>query len=347
MNNNKIPSILSLTFDELKQFLINNKYESYRAKQIYDFIYQKEINKFSDITNIPNSLINILNNNFILNPIEQTKQQIDYKCKTYKYLFNLNDNNKIESVNNYLIIIETTLCISSQVGCPLKCPFCSTGQMGLKRNLLSDEIVAQLMHAKKNHGSIDNIVFMGMGEPLLNYNNVIKSIKIINSKEGTNFGAKRITLSTAGITRGIRKLANEELNVNLALSLNSPTQTDREKLMPFSKRNNNLKDIINACKYYQQKTNKRITIEYVMIKDINMTKKHAKEIIKLSKELKFNLNLIPFNPIPNCEYTSPSNSDVFFFNQLFKYSKIEVVQRKRKGKDISAACGQLITEVAK
>jgi 23S rRNA (adenine2503-C2)-methyltransferase len=340
---NDIPSIFSLTFGELKQFLIDKQYEPYRAKQIYHFLYQKGIDKFSDIPNIPKTLIETLNNSFIVNTIQIVKQQVSHNSETYKYLLNLNDNHKIESV----VIIDrprNTLCISSQVGCPLGCLFCLTGQMGIKRNLLAGEMVAQFIHAKKIHGSIDNVVFMGMGEPLLNYNNVMKSIKIINSDEGLNFGAKRITISTAGITKGMRKLAHETINIRLAVSVNSLNQLDRAKIMPFSKRNNSLKELISTCKYYQKKTDKRITLEYTMIKDVNMTKQDAKELIKLSKELQFNLNLIPFNLIPNCDYRVPSNSDIFFFTQLFKYSKIEVVQRKRKGRDISAACGQLITE---
>lgn len=338
------PTILSLTLDDLEKRLVQDGFEKYRAKQIYQFLYQKNPNEFEDIANIPKPLKDYLNKTYLLNPLQEIKKQTTSYQDTYKYLFKLQDNLAIETV---LIKSDkrNTLCISSQVGCPLNCLFCATGKMGIKRSLYAGEIVAQFLSLKKKHNTIDNIVFMGMGEPFLNYNNVIKAIQILNNETGANFGIRRITISTSGIVKSIRRLAHENLQVNLAVSLNSPFQSKRSILMPFTKKNNDLREVIKACEYYQEKTNRRITFEYVMIKDLNMRKDDAKQIIKLSKQLNFNLNLIPYNPVEGCEFTTPKEPDIYHFTNLFKYSKIEIVQRKRKGKDISAACGQLATSI--
>ncbi|MDH4128372.1 MAG: 23S rRNA (adenine(2503)-C(2))-methyltransferase RlmN [Spirochaetota bacterium] len=338
---NKLPSILSLTYEELMDHLVNAGFEKYRSQQIYQFLYQKGVKQFSDIINIPKKLIDYLESSFTLHTLNEIDCKVSKKEDTYKYLFQLSDGLKIESV----VIKEfnrNTLCISSQVGCPLNCVFCLTGKMGIERNLKTDEIIDQFLYLKEKHESIDNIVFMGMGEPFLNYNNLIKAIRIFNSKDGLNFSIRRITISTAGIIKGIRRFANEELNLHLAVSLNSPFQSERLKIMPFTKKNT-LGDLLSVCKYYQEKTGRRITFEYVMIKNVNIDKKDAKRIIQFSEDIHFNLNLIPYNPIPNCDYVSPTKEEIFKFIQYFKYSNVEVVQRKRKGRDISAACGQLAT----
>lgn len=336
-----LPSILSYTFAELKEILIEAGFEKYRTQQIYQSIYHKETSLFSETKNLPKKLIEYLNSHFIINPLTEIDCKVSQKKDTYKYLYLLQDELKIESV----LIKEgyrNTLCISSQVGCPLDCKFCATGRMGMQRNLKPAEIVAQFTNAKLKHRSIDNIVFMGMGEPFMNYNNVTKAIRILSSEEGLNFSPRRITISTAGIVRGIRRLADENLNVHLAVSLNSPFHTDRVKIMPLTKKDT-VKLLINACKYYQDKTKNRITFEYLMLKDINTRKKDAKEIIKFSKELNFIINLIQYNPIPNSVYQPPTIQEVYNFARNFKYTNVEVVQRKRKGRDISAACGQLAT----
>ncbi len=339
---NLTPSILSYELDELSDILSEAGFEKYRAKQIFQFLYEKEVKDFSEMSNISKNHRDYLQNNFVMNPLDVLDCRVSNHKDTHKYLFQLADGYKIESV----LIKEgsrNTLCLSTQVGCSLKCSFCATGKMGLKRNLKAGEIIAQFLYIRGKHGSIDNIVYMGMGEPFLNYNNVIKSVRIFNSKDGLNFGIRRITLSTAGMVKGIYSLVKENLNIHLAVSLNSPFQSERVKLMPSSKKNNELKELIKACEYYQEKTGQRITFEYVMIKGVNMRKEDAKQIIKMAKGLKFNLNLISYNVSESNEYQAPIPPEIARFVQYFQYSKIEIVQRKRKGKDISAACGQLAT----
>lgn len=334
-------SIYSLSYDELQNVLIENSFEKYRTKQIYQFLYDKEVKSFGEMKNIPKKLVDFLEDQFTLKALDLETVQISERKDSHKYLFNLDDGNQIESV---LIKdgIRNTLCISSQVGCPLNCQFCATGTMGIIRNLSAGEIVNQYVYVKGKHGTIDNIVYMGMGEPLLNYNNVMKSIRILNDERGLNVGIKRITISTAGIERGIKRLADENLNFNLAVSLNAPEQDLRSKIMPFSKKIP-LKDLLSACKEYQEKTGKRITFEYVCIKNLNMERVHSKKIIKLKDDLKFNLNLIPYNPIEGSELESPEPEDMDRFESFFEFSRLEVVKRKRKGRDIAAACGQLVT----
>ncbi len=336
-------SILSYTLESLQNSLLEQGFESFRAKQIFHFLYQKNVKSFSEMNNLPKKLIEYLVSQFHILGVQEENHIISERKDTHKYLFTLMDNMKVESV----IINEgsrNTLCLSSQVGCSLNCVFCATGQMGMKRNLSSGEMISQFLFLKGKHGQIDNIVFMGMGEPLLNYNNLINTIKILNSKEGLNFGIRRITISTAGVAKNIRRLADENLHIHLAVSLNSPDPMTRINLMPFSKRIP-LKEVLDACKFYQEKTKRRITFEYVLFKGINSSKKDAKSIIKLFDDLQFNLNIIPYNPIDGCKYETPSHDEVEEFTRYFQYSKIEVVQRKRKGRDISAACGQLATHI--
>ncbi len=336
----KRSSIYSLTQNDLSQVLMEAGFEKYRSQQIFQFLYQKRLNQFSDMKNLPESLRTYLAEHFVISSLGNLDHQISQDKNTHKYLFGLSDGLRIESV----VIKDgsrNTLCLSSQVGCSLNCRFCATGQMEIKRNLKPGEILDQFLYLKDKHGSIHNIVFMGMGEPLLNYNNVINSIRILNSKDGLDVGIKRITVSTAGIAKGIRRLADESMNIQLAVSLNAPDQELRAEIMPFAQKIT-LQEVIGACHFYQEKTGRRFTFEYVLIKGVNMRKGDAKKIVKLSKELHFNLNLIPYNPVSGCDYQSPTPYEVDQFVKNFQYSRLEVVQRKRKGRDISAACGQLL-----
>jgi len=339
VKDTRLLSIHSLSQDELCHHLVEAGFESYRGKQVYQFLYHHEINSFQDMKNLPRKLIEYLEGHFILKALSLLDTRVSGKKDCYKYLFELADKRKVESV----VIKDRsrkTLCLSSQVGCSLNCVFCATGQLENQRNLSPGEMVSQFLYAREKHGSIDNLVFMGMGEPLLNYKNLIKTIRILNSKEGVNFGMKRITISTAGITRSIRRLADEKMNLHLAVSLNSPDTKTRLELMPFSKKIP-LKDLLGALRYYQEKTGDRITLEYVMLKNVNMSRQDAKAIINLTKELRFNLNLIPYNPVPELGYESPDHEDIDRFMRFFQYSRLEIVLRRRKGEDIGAACGQL------
>ncbi|GMT49681.1 MAG: putative dual-specificity RNA methyltransferase RlmN [bacterium] len=315
----KQASIHSFTQEDLSHTLMEAGFEKYRSQQIFQFLYQKKLKQFSDMKNLPESLRTFLTDHFTISSLSNVNHLTSQDKSTHKHLFSLSDGLRIESV----VIKEgsrNTLCLSSQIGCSLNCRFCATGQMEIKRNLNPGEIIDQFLFLKDKYGSVDNIVFMGMGEPLLNYNNVMKSIRILNSKDGLGVGIKRITISTAGIAKGIRRLAGESMNIQLAVSLNAPDQELREEIMPFS-RKINLQEMIAACHFYQEKTGKRITFEYVLIKDINMRKNDAKKIIKLSKELHFNLNLIPYNPISDCDYQSPTPYEVDQFVKSFQYSR--------------------------
>lgn len=325
--------------NELKHIMEENTFKTFRAKQIYNWLYNGGINDIEEMKNIPKNLKLFLKENFIINPIQTVQKQEDKDADTIKYLLKLPDDNMIECV-----LIKSgdrkTICISSQVGCPLNCSFCSTATMGFIRNLTAGEIVGQFQLLKMNHQKLDNIVFMGMGEPMLNYENVAKAIRIINNKNGLNFGIKRITLSTAGVVKGIQKLTEDKLNIKLAVSLNSPIEQQRIRLMPVTK-TNSLGELIKALKLYQETTGKRITFEYVMIKNENMDKKHAEKIIDLKKELNFNLNIIPYNDSLNTSLKTPNSQDIERFLSYFVDTDIEIVRRYKKGNNINAACGQL------
>jgi 23S rRNA (adenine2503-C2)-methyltransferase len=232
--------------------------------------------------------------------------------------------------------------VSTQVGCPLGCTFCATGKMGFKRNLTSGEIVDQII-ALKDHKPT-HVVLMGMGEPLLNYDNTIKALKIINSELGLFFAAKRITLSTAGIPDMIRKLADLTLKVKLAISLNAPTDEKRNQLMPINKKHP-LKTVLEAVKYYTNKTKRRVTFEYVLIKDFNDSQKDALELSKLVRGIPCKINLIPYNSVPDLPFEKPSEEKIIAFRGYLFPRCPAVTLRKSKGEDIQAACGQLCTHL--
>ncbi len=357
MDNNDLnlrKPILSMTLNDMEDVLIKNNFKKYRAKQIYEWIYKHKVDSFDSMNNIPKQIRQYLSENYNLLSVYEIDRQDSKNGETTKLLLELPDRMRIECV-----IIRSgdrkTLCISSQVGCPLDCLFCATAKMGFIRNLTVDEIVSQLMYALSIEGNIDNIVFMGMGEPLLNYDEVKKTISIINDPQGLNTGIRRITLSTAGVIKGIERLISDELNIRLAVSLNSAINEKRNMLMPINK-SNPLKNLLQTLFVYQEKTGKRFTFEYVMIEGVNMNEDDANAIIDLSKNLNFNLNIIPYNKVNKSLYkpdttvynfTRPSEESISKFLSYFKYSDIEIVQRYKKGDDISAACGQLATNFEK
>lgn len=356
LNDKKI-SILNLTIGNLSDILVNNGFEKYRAKQVLNWIYKSLTFSFEDMSNLPKKLRIFLSEQFNILSVKEIKTLNSKDGNTTKFLLSLNDNYKIECV---LIGNEKrhTLCLSSQVGCPLDCKFCATGKMGFLRNLDTSEIISQFLHVKSITGNIDNVVFMGMGEPLLNYDNVMLAIKLLNDKNYLNFGIRRIAISTAGIIKGIEKLMEDSspttdntntktqntLMPRLAVSLNSAIEKIRSDIMPINK-TNPLKKLVDALKKYQEKTGKRFTFEYVLIKDLNTNKENADAIIELSKELRFNLNIIPYNPVLSFEFETPSGKEIENFINYFNGSGIEIVRRYKKGNDISAACGQLITQI--
>jgi len=264
--------------------------------------------------------------------------------QTIKVLFNLNDGQKIESVLMRHKDGRRTVCVSSQVGCAMGCIFCATGQQGFKRNLSSSEIVEQVLFfarlLKKEGKKITNIVFMGMGEPFLNYDNVLEAVRILNDKDGFNLGARNISISTCGIVEGIEKLANEKLQLNLAISLHAPNDKLRSSLMPINKIYS-LKKVLTSVHGYIKKTNRKVMFEYLLIDEVNDSQKEAKELARIMEKPLYLVNLISFNPVGHSKFKPSTNQKIKRFKNILEKADINVTQRYRFGQDIDAACGQL------
>lgn len=338
-----LQNLYNFTLTELKELMQKMKMEEYRAKQVFDWLYKSKVCSLDDMKNLPKSIIEKLKLNydiFLPDIAKKIKSKID---GTKKFLLKLKDSSKIECV---LIFDKgrTTLCVSTQVGCPCGCRFCSTATIGFKRNLETGEIVSQIILAQKEtNDKLTNIVFMGMGEPLLNWENLQKSILIISDKDGLNFSQTRITVSTVGIVPFIKKVADSGLKINLAVSLITVDDELRSRLMPINKKYP-LKDIIKAVEYYNKKTGKQITFEYVLFKDLNDDKKSAENIVNRLKTVNYKINLIPYNNSLNKEFTKPSEIRVMNFQRIFLNHGIKAFIRKEKGVDIKAACGQLAAD---
>ncbi len=335
-------NLKGLWIEELEGILDKLREKKYKAKQLAKWIYNKGVLDFAQMTDISKELRRKLSGIAYIEKLKLMKKQTSRIDQTEKFLFELSDGKKIETV----LMREkerVTLCISTQVGCALNCIFCATGSMGFERNLSAGEIVDQIICAKehlKEDEKITNLVIMGMGEPLLNYENTLKSIRMIQSELGLSISAKRITLSTAGIVSQIYKLADEGLKIKLALSLNAPDDELRKKLMPITKKYP-LSKVMEALKYYAEKNDTRITFEYVLIKDINDSKEQALELAKLVRGIPCKINLIPYNPVKNCPYEKPEEQTLQKFRDLLYPRAPAVTLRKSKGEDIQAACGQL------
>ena len=333
----------SLSFDKLTSFFVKNNYPSYRAKQVYEWLWKKSCYSFKDMTNISYELREILENEFVINNIKVDKFQKS-KDGTIKNAIKLHDNLIVESV---LIPTEnrTTACVSSQVGCSLDCEFCATSKMDRIRNLNPDEIYDQVVTINNQSlqyfdRPLSNIVFMGMGEPLMNYKNLVKSIEMISSDKGLNISQKRIVVSTSGIPKMIKKLADEDLKVNLALSLHSAIEETRNKIMPFSIKFP-LNDIKESLDYWYLKTKRKITFEYIVWKGINDSIEHIDALVKYCKSITSKVNLIEYNTIGDEDFQSASPNIINLYKSILEKNKITVTIRRSRGKDIDAACGQL------
>lgn len=331
-------NIYSYPYEELENFLIKINEKKYRAKQIYEWLYIHKIASFKDMSNISKDSINNLINSFSINIIKIKNSQ---KSKdTLKYLFELSDGNLIEAVlmiHNYGI----SICISSQVGCNIGCSFCESGRLKKVRDLEVYEMVQQILLIEKDiNKRIDSVVIMGIGEPFDNYYNVINFIKIINNPFGLSIGARHITVSTSGIIPGIKKFGDEFMQVNLAVSLHAPTDELRSKIMKINDVYN-INNLINTIKEYIKKTNRRVTIEYVMLDYINDEKKHALELVNLLKGMNVYVNLIPYNETNYNKYKKSSKERILAFYDILKKHNINVTIRKEFGLGIDAACGQL------
>ena len=332
-------SLLGLTKDELLNEIKKLDETSYRVSQLIKWIYQKMVFSFDEMTDLPLILREKLDELYTLSlpKILDIRYSSD---KSYKFLLELEDKEKIE-----MILMpegnKTTLCISSQVGCPLGCIFCLTGKMGFRRNLSCKEILAQFILAKMNtKRRITNIVFMGMGEPLLNYDNVLKAIEIMTCREGFGLSLRRITISTAGVVPAINRLGKKNNRIPLAVSLNASDNKTRDYLMPIN-RKYPLDILIETLRKYPIPPRMRITFEYVLIKDINDSPSDAINLAKLIKGIKCKINLIPFNEMPEIKLFKPDDKTIYNFQKLLISKNFTTLIRQSRGKDIKGACGQL------
>ena len=335
--------IRSLSEDELCEFFVKKGFDSYRGKQVYEWIWKKSSYTFDNMTNISKDFRLMLDENFVINHIEVDKIQKS-SDGTIKNAVKLFDDYTVESV---LIPAydRTTACVSSQVGCSLDCKFCATSKLKRMRNLNPDEIYDQVVTINNQslqyfNRPLSNIVFMGMGEPLMNYNNLVKSIEKISSDRGLNISQKRIVVSTSGIPKMIKKLADENLKVNLALSLHSAIEETRNKIMPFSSKFplNNIKESLD---YWYTKTNRKITFEYIVWKGINDTTKDIDSLVSYCKSIPSKVNIIEYNSIGDEDFKSANNNIIEQYKRALEKNKITVTIRRSRGKDIDAACGQL------
>ncbi len=337
-----------MTLPELREYFESAGHSKFRGEQVFNWMYNHLVTDFNDMLNLPKSLRFELNKKNDLQTLRYFDSEISHENGTKKFIFETNEKNKIESV----IIPETkrtTLCISTQVGCPLDCKFCATGLMGYKKNLTAGEIFDQYMLAAKDYGKdrITNIVYMGMGEPLLNFNSTVKSLGLFNEELLTGISLKKITVSTAGIAPKIKELADTNLKVKLALSLHSCFEDIRSKIMPINKKYS-LRQNIESLKYYSNKTGTKITFEYVMLKDLNDRDEDLNALIKLCSQLPSKVNVIPFNSLKHmdpgglsAELEPSPKHRIEHFTRKLKDRNITVMVRDTQGEDIAAACGQL------
>ena len=341
INKEKI-DFKNFTRDDLTEFVRGHGLSLYRAKQIFSWMYRPGITDFSQMTDLGKKLRKFLADQAFFSSLTPRVRE-QSKDGTIKYGFLLDDGNMIESV----LIPDgerNTLCVSSQVGCAMGCLFCLTATMGFIRNLKPAEIVNQVCAVRddllqRRLGSINNLVFMGVGEPLANFANLLSALKILMDQLGLNFSERRTTISTCGLVPGIKELG-EKIKVNLAISLHAVNDDIRDQLMPVNK-TWNIARLLDACRQYPLPKRKRIMIEYILLKDINDAEKDAKQLAKLMKGLRCKINLLPCNETPDLPYRQPSAERIACFQQILLDSGYTVIVRSSRGSDISAACGQL------
>jgi 23S rRNA (adenine2503-C2)-methyltransferase len=331
-------NIFNYKLEDLEEYFLSIGEKKFKARQVFEWIYKKHIYDFYEMSNISKVLQEKLNNTFSTNLLTiKTKQTSKL---TNKYLFELDDGNYIEAVlmrHDY----GNSICVSSQVGCNMGCTFCESGRLKKVRNLDAADMVRQIIMIQEDIDErIDSVVVMGIGEPFDNYTNVMNFVRIINSPYGIEIGARHITISTSGLIPMIKKYGEEDLQTNLAISLHAPNDELRTKLMPVN-RAYPIKDLIKEISEYIDKTNRRVTIEYLLLKDINDTKECAIELSKLLRGLNVYVNLIPYNETSHIEYKTSPKENVMNFYDILKKNKINVTVRKRFGDEIDAACGQL------
>lgn len=330
--------IKNFTLKEIEDLMIQNGFPKYRALQIFKWIY-KDIDRFEQMGNLPKPIMDFLHRDYYINRASILEKQVS-KDGTTKILFGLNDGNAVECVlmkyqHGY------SLCISTQVGCRMGCEFCASTIGGLIRNLTSGEMIEEIMATSRDTGiSISNIVLMGIGEPFDNYDQVIKFLKIVNDKNGLNIGMRHITISTSGVVPNIYRFADEGIQCTLAVSLHSAINNKRSEIMPINKKYN-IEELIKACDYYIDKTNKRITFEYALIRGVNDSADDAEALGNLLKNMLCHINLIPVNPVKGKIFEKTEDSSIYNFKKIIEKYGINTTIRRELGSDIEGACGQL------
>ena len=344
-----VKNIRHFSLPELEAFFAEMGEKKFRARQVWEWIWMKHAQSFADMTNLSKELRQKLGDNFTLPAL--TVDATQYSSDgTIKSRFKTHEGHLCEGV---LIPTESryTACVSSQIGCSLSCKFCATGYIDRKRNLdydeIYDEVVLLNQQTEKTYGKkLSNIVFMGMGEPLLNYKNVLKAIERITAEDGLGMSPRRITVSTAGVAKMIRQLGDDKVRFKLALSLHAPNDTKRNEIMPINE-SNNLKALIDALNHFYKETKNEITLEYILFKDFNDSEKDAQELIKIYRQIPADLvNIIEYNPIEFAKFEKPSEERVQQFMDTLAKAKVNAHLRRSRGKDIDAACGQLANKTA-
>ena len=337
--------IVGKNLKEIEEFMLANDQSKFRAKQVYNWIYLKSVSTFDEMTDLPLAARELLKQKTQLCSISIKDKQVS-KDGTIKFLFELKDGNFAEAVlMRFDNRANLTACISTQVGCPMGCAFCATAKLGFKRNLDVDEIIQQIFLIQADTGlKVTNIVYMGQGEPLLNFDNLIGSITVF--REQFQIGARRITVSTCGIIPQINKLADLDFQSTLAISLHAPNQSVRQEIMPVAKKYE-FSDLISCLKKYTDKTGRRVTVEYVLMKEVNDSIDAAKELAFAIAKLKSNVNLIVYNQNEKSPYKKPSKENVLKFKYILEASGKKVTVRLERGADIDAACGQLASKAKK
>ncbi|MBN8207796.1 23S rRNA (adenine(2503)-C(2))-methyltransferase RlmN [Bacillus sp. NTK071] len=345
-------SIYGLTFDQLTEWLLERGHKKFRASQVWDWLYKKRVKEFSQMNNVNKDCIKLLEDNFAIQTLTTEIKQ-ESSDGTIKFLFKLQDGNVIETVLMRFHYGQS-VCVTTQVGCNIGCSFCASGLLKKSRDLTSGEIVEQIMnvqHAldeKANEERVSHIVIMGIGEPFDNYDNMMDFLHIVNSQKGLCIGARHITVSTSGLAKQIYDFANEDLQVNLAISLHAPNDELRTKIMKINKAYP-LGKLMPAIDYYLEKTNRRITFEYIMLRDVNDHVEEAKQLANLLKDKRHlsYVNLIPYNPVDDHSYQRSEKESILAFYDTLKKNGINCVIRHENGTDIDAACGQLRSKQVK
>ena len=332
-------NIKDYNLDELKEEFIKLGEKAYRAEQVFKWIYVDRVSSFDDMTNLSKDLREKLKQEFSMHNFKILQKQ-ESADGTKKYLFDILDGNAIETV-----LMEyhhgKSICVSTQVGCKMGCKFCASTGLKFVRDLTAGEIVEQILAVQKDvNDKISNVVFMGIGEPLDNFDNVVNAIAILNNQKGLSLGARHISISTSGLVSKIYELADKNLQCTLSISLHATNNEKRSEMMPVNKKYN-IEELIEACKYYIDKTNRRISFEYALAKDNNDNLEDAQELVKLLKGMLCHVNLIPINKIENGNYTKSSNENIIKFRDYLNSKGIVATIRRELGSDIDAACGQL------